>query len=255
MHRCSKCGLGSPFKGDITRHAASVVACTGATLVSTYYAVNEPVGTAPRRRQAAQPPPATAATGNHGTAITVGHAETVNIIIGTPAGDVVRAGSAAESDLIRQTILENADLRRMIRTIENAPAAIFNLTKGAAGPQALRNVRKDGRRVCELREDGVETSATLEYCKRTARQMVEELRRAVASAASSDTSPPALRQWAADVRRAMGETLCGDLNYVAALQLYCDASSRFYKLPRSSRDAIACGVRDIGRLVADSARF
>ena len=182
---------------------------------------------------------------------------TVNIVLppGDPLGDIVKAGSAAESELIRKTILENADLRRMLRTIENAPAAIFHLTKGTGGAQAMRNVRKEGQgRACELREDGLVSSSTIQYCKTTAVRLVEELRRAVDSV--TPQSPEAVREWASDVTTALRANVGGrDVDYVTALRMYCDASSKFYKLTPGARDAIAGGVRDIAQFISDNADF
>lgn len=181
------------------------------------------------------------------------HIETLIIVNGNPTGDLIKAGSALESELIRKTILENADLRRMIRTIENAPSAIFRMTKGNAGPQALRNVKRDGRKACELGQEGPVKSGMLTYCKKTAVKMVEELQSAIQTV--SDDSPPAVKEWAADVSRALKQKTCSNLDYPTALQLYCEASSRFYKLPEDAREAIASGVRDIGRFIVDFAEF
>lgn len=195
--------------------------------------------------------------GNQNSGTTVNdnsvHIATLIIVNGSPTGDLVKAGSVTESELIRKTILENADLRRMIRTIENAPSAIFRMTKGAAGPQALRNVKRQGSKACELGENGQATSGMLTYCKKTAVKMIEELQSAIQSV--TDDSPPAVKEWAADVSRALNQKMCRNMDYSTALQLYCDASSRFYKLPEEAREAIASGVRDIGRFIVDFAEF
>lgn len=254
MTECGACGLLFKCATNARAHVA-LPKCSGAALVKTLCGVVKLPGThQPTRggRRAAPVP----VHGNQNSAQTV-HDNSVHvenmIVLGNAHGDIVRAGSARESDLIRRTILENADLRRMIRTIENAPAAIFRMTKGRNGPRCMRNARKSGGQVEELTAEGVRTTGTIEYCKRAAGQMVDELRRAVDSV--SPTSPAAVREWADDVRRELGRKLCGELNYVQALRLYCDASSRFWKLPRVSREAIACGVRNIATFVAETAVF
>lgn len=179
--------------------------------------------------------------------------ENLVIVTSGPEGDVARAGSALESELIRKTLLENGDLRRMVRTVENAPGAIFNLTKGKKGPAVLRNVRKDGTKVAELRDTGVEHCTTIAYCKATAVAMVDELRRVVGAVDAS--APDAVRQWAEDVDASLKRDLASGVDYVAALRLYCDASSKFYKLPSDVRQAIAGGVRSIGDFIAEHATF
>lgn len=265
MHECSKCGMVFSEGGYARRHVG-LAKCAGATVTKRRCGIVKlPHDYVPsRKRQApgAAPSEPTAVVhgdlhGNVNSGTTVNdqsvHINTLIVVTGDAAGDVVRAGSALESELIRTTILQNAELRRMLRTIENAPSAIFRLTKGTGGPRALRNVRLSGRRACELREGGPDTVALLQYCKRTAVQMVEELRRAVESVTAD--SPPAVREWAADVTKAMRQKLCGNVDYPAALQLYCEASSRFYKLPGVAREVIAGGVRDIGRFVAETAEF
>lgn len=261
MYECGNCGMLFTGQTHARRHAG-LIKCRGAAVARRLCGITKLSENASvRKRQTPstgpQDPDVQAHTsgapvvvnyGDHSTAI-----GTVIVVTSGPGGDVVKAGSALESELIQKTILENAELRRMIRTIENAPSAIFNLTKGASGPQALRNVRKDGRRACELRETGTETSTLVAYCKRTAVKMVEELRRAMDSV--TPEAPAAVREWANDVSAAMRQKLCGNLDYPTALQLYCEASSRFYKLPEDSREAIACGVRDIGRFISETAAF
>lgn len=257
MHRCSKCGMAFHLKAKVDRHLA-LPKCAGAVdVVAECEVVGlgcEPSGPRQKRQRVG----GTVVHGNQNTATTVHdnsvHIQQLTIVVaGDAAGDVVRAGSAFESELIRKTIVENANLRRMLRTIENAPAAIFQMTKGAGGPQQLRNVKKVGRRACELTPDGPETSGLIEYCKRTAVAMVDELRQAVASV--TDDAPPAVREWAHDVSRSLTHKVHGAVDYVSALKLYNDASSKFYKLPKPAREAIACGVRDIERFIADSAAF
>lgn len=257
MHRCSKCGMAFHVKAKVDRHLSLPKCAGGVDVVAECEVVglgNEPSGA----RQKRQRPSHVTVHGNQNTATTV-HDNSVHIqqltlvVVGDPAGDVVRAGSVQESELIRTAILENASLRRMLRTIENAPAAIFRLTKGADGPQRMRNVKKVGRQACELTTDGLETSGLIEYCKRTAVAMVDELRQA-ADSVSSD-SPQAVREWARDVSQSLSHKVHGTIDYVSALKLYNEASSKFYKLPKPAREAIACGVRDIERFISDSAAF
>lgn len=249
MYKCDTCGMMFADNGYARRHV-QLAKCAGATVVKRRCGVTELPDDYPRKRQAPASHVSTVIHGNHNSVVNVG---AVHIILGKEHGDVVRADSAQESELIRKTILENAELRRMVRTIENAPSAIFHLTKGVSGPQTLRNVRVEGRRACELHEQGLQTSGLIEYCKRTAVKMVGELRRAVDSV--TPTSPQSVREWARDVRAAMDAKLGGDVDYVTALKLYCEASSRFYRLPKASREAIACGVRNIEHFIADSALF
>ena len=254
MHECGKCGMIFAGQTHAERHI-NLAKCRGAAVLKRLCGIVK-LGddyVPSRKRQAWRSGPSTAVHGNHNSVVTIGHVDTLQIVIGNPTGDVMKAGSTLESELIRKTILENADLRRMVRTISNAPAAIFNMTKGAGGPQVLRNVKRDGRKACEIGGAGVETVGLLLYCKRTAVKMVDELQRAIDLV--SDDSPPAVREWAADVSAAMRHKLFGNLDYVAALQLYCDASNKFYKLPDKARQAIAGGVRDIGRFIAETADF
>lgn len=175
------------------------------------------------------------------------------IIVGDALGDLVRAGTATEADLICRTILENADLRRQVRTVENIPAAVFRVTKGRDGPQQLRNVKRHGRRVQELRAAGVEHCTTLDYCKATAVRMVDQLRAAVGSVDAA--APKAVREWAADVARELEQKKYGNLDYPTVLKLYSEASGRFYKLPKECRDAVSGGVADMAVFIADTAAF
>lgn len=257
MHRCSKCGMAFHVKEDMKRHLG-LPKCAGAVDVVAECEVVGPGCQPSGPRQKRQKPSHLTVHGNQNTANTVNdnsiHIQQLTlVVVGDPTGDVVRAGSAQESELIRKTILENASLRRMLRTIENAPSVIFQLTKGAEGPMHLRNVKKVGRRACELGPDGPESFGLIEYCKRTAVAMVEELRQAVESV--TPDSPQAVREWARDVSASLSHKVHGHLDYVAALKLYSEASSKFYKLPKDAREAIAGGVRDIEQFIADTAAF
>ena len=251
LNECSKCGMLFMSITHAERHL-TLPKCHGAKVSKRLCGIvklsDDYVPS--RKRQSSSAPPMFV-HGNHNTAI--GHVDTLQIIVVNTGGDVAKAGSPMESELICKAILENPKLRHMLRTIENAPSAIFHMTKGVAGPQVLRNVKMEGKKASELRTDGIKTTSVLRYCKDTAVKMVTELKRALA--AVTDDSPLAVRQWAADVRASMHQKLCGDLDYVTALQLYCDASSKFYKLPQESKDAIAGGVRDIGRFIAETADF
>lgn len=271
VHRCSKCGMAFLSRKDADRHVA-LEKCSGATVLTAECDIagpgRPPNASGRRKRQRLTPEdPAAAATvtniqGNQNAPTdrsTVNdhsvHIQHLTIVLAADAAaDVAKAGSPMEGELIRKIILENPTLRHMLRTIENAPSAIFHLTKGSNGPQVLRNVKKVGRKACELGPKGEETTTGLiEYCKRTAVTMVTELQRAVDSV--GEDSPLALREWAADVSRSLRQRVHGDVDYVSALQLYNAASSKFYKLPREYREAIACGVRDIERFIAESAAF
>lgn len=254
IHRCSRCGLGAVVKADMDKHMA-LPKCKGARAITAACAVVDPRDPSDKRpRQRPGGIGNTSIAGDHNNVdVNVQIIEQLVIVTNGPLGDVVRAGTPLEAELIRKTLLENGSLRQMVRTIENAPAAMFKLTKGAQGAQVLRNARKSGNRVAELREGGVETSGVIEYCKRTALAMVQELQRVVAGV--DEASPEATRQWAADVRAALTAQIGGGCDYVAALKLYCDASTRFYKLPAAARAAISGGVRDIAAFICETASF
>ena len=216
-----------------------------------------PVGRPPgvRRRQGRGRAAAVPHTVVHqANTVHIQHIETQNVIIvGSELGDLVRSGTITESELIRRTILENADLRRQLRTIENIPAAVFRVTKGKDGPQQMRNVRREGARVQELQNEGIMSCTTLKYCKATAVKMVDELQKVVK--AVDDSSPPAVREWARDVANALAEKKFGKHNFPTVLKLYKEASSSFYKLPKEARDTVAGGVADIALFISEDANF
>lgn len=266
LHRCSACAMSFVGHKDAAKHVA-LPKCRGARVLSLEYGVVGP-GLPPKKRKrqetvdllngAASSAGSARATVTNGTMtgnINVAnsidqsvHIDSLVVVVAPGEGDLARAGSVLESELIRKIIIEDGALRRSIRTIENAPLAIFNSTKGKGGPRVLRNVTLAGNKAREVREDGESTTALIEYCKKTAVHMVDELRVAIASV--DDSSPVAVREWARDVRKALHEPTCGGLDYVRALRLYCDASSKFYKLPKTARESIAEGVRGIRHVIA-----
>ena len=195
---------------------------------------------------------------SHNTTTTINNNPTINnnntfIVVGNELGDLVRAGTVTESELIQRTILENADLRRQMRTVENIPGAVFHVTKGRSGPQRLRNVKMDGRRVAELWPEGVRTFTKTEYCKSTALRILEALQDAIASV--GEDAPEALREWAREVSAALRRKMHNDIDYVTALRLYAEASSTFYKLPSEIRDPVSIGVTNIGNYIANAGTF
>jgi hypothetical protein len=256
VHRCDGCGAVFQRAFNATRHLETVAACAGAAIKRAKMGLLELPDDYDEAPCSGKPGTATLVVrgdGNHvsqtiDNSTTTTTIQTLNIIVtGSELGDLVKSGSLAEGELIRRTILENADLRRMVRVVENAPGAIFQLTRGTGGPRRMRNVKLEGGRVAELTEGGVVTSAKIEYCKKTAVELVDHLQRALASVGPD--APPDLREWAAHVRAELRRKLQGDVDYVQALTLYRDASSRFYKLPAGSREAIAENVKGIQRLI------
>ena len=270
VHRCSACGLAFEDRKNCLRHV-KLPACQGASVKTKTFLVQDgggvPVAKTTRRSRNRQG----VAQQQAGVSTThVEHADTVHIqnthnthnthiqanniiIVGSELGDLVRSGSITESELIRRTILENADLRRQLRTIENTPAAVFRVTKGTHGPQRMRNVRRDGKRVAELHEHGIVTSTAVKYCKDTAVKMVDELQKAIR--AVDESSPAAVREWARDVTAQLAEKQFGNHDFPTVLKLYKDASSSFYKLPKEARDTVAGGVADIALFIPDDATF
>lgn len=254
IHRCSTCHMAFVNRRDCTRHTA-LPACRGATVKTKVCPLSGKGYVRTRRaRQCKTVPGAGPITISHSTTIQhIEHVDTINIIVGDELGDLVRSGSITESELIQRTILENADLRRQVRTIENIPAAVFRVTKGTGGPRQLRNVRRNGGRVAELEDDDVKHSATVEYCKATALKMLRELQTAIQSVDAC--SPEAVREWARDVAKALEEKAYGRFDYPTVLRLYADASGKFYKLPKQHRDAVSAGVMDIAMFIAQTADF
>lgn len=163
------------------------------------------------------------------------------IVLAGGEGGVVKAGTSQESRLIQKIILENPQLRNMIRTIENAPGAIFRMTKGVDGPPHLRNVHRAGAHVHEQRPGGTVRHTAKQYVKHTAVELVDELQQALGCVTAAD--PPEVRSWADDVRAELAKAKYKSINYVQALRLYRDASTKFYKLP--GRDAMVGGVEAI----------
>lgn len=271
--KCTKCGKIFVHSPNASTHVASDK-CSGATLKKIKVGMLELPDEYEATRAAVPPPPvvvrvpAANVTGHSGGGTHIGtqnnapaaHTQnntsihTLNqyiIVTGDELGDLVKAGSIAESELIRKTILENAELQRSVLTVENAPSAIFRATKGAAGPPCLRNTRKDRHRVQEHTESGVRETTLLDYCKRTAVELVDELKGVVASVGPN--APPHIQEWARTVNDELHKKVAGDIDYVRALALYRDASRTFYSLP--NKDAIASDVRMIGSYIPDDARF
>ncbi len=267
IHRCSVCHMAFNERKDCVRHTR-LPACEGATVKTKVVIVNGQgvPGNAQHTRQTKKNPGTMNGAEHihaehidiHGIDIgTLNNVDTlniekveININVGSELGDLVKSGSVAESELIRRTILENADLRRQLRTLENIPAAIFRLTKGTHGPRQLRNVKREGGTVTEVSTDGPKTAATIKYCKATAVKMLDELQKAIRSV--SDASPVAVQEWARDVAATLAEKTFGNYDYPTVLNLYCDASTKFYKLPPECRQTVSGGVRDIAMFIADT---
>lgn len=260
VYRCSACHMAFNARKDCMRHM-KLPACAGAVAKIKYFYLDGSGSSDqhPRTRQTKSTPgvqgaPAAVHTTTiNADTVNVDNSTTINIIVGDVLGDLVRAGTVTESELIRRTILENADLRRQLRTIDNIPAAVFRVTKGKNGPRQLRNARHEGRRVTELRDDGAATSTTLQFCKETAVRMVEELRTAIESVDAA--APPAVQEWARDVAKALAEKAFGKYDYPTVLALYRDASHAFYKLPQEARHRITSGVSNIALFIARDATF
>ena len=127
-YECTKCQKLFVDKPNANRHLTSEK-CSGATLVKHECGLVKLSGT---------PPPCITNT-HHGSGnINHGNVHINQLTIVTSGGstsggtgqlDVVHAGSEEETLLIRDIILTNEGLRRMIRTIENAALAIFEATK------------------------------------------------------------------------------------------------------------------------------
>lgn len=257
VHRCSACHMAFVQRSHCARHV-QLPACHGATIKTKTTVVTGMGDSSTHVRQTRQSAGRSAVVQNattihHADTVNVDNRTTINIIVGDKLGDLVRSGTVTESELIRRTVLENADLRRQLRTLENIPAAMFRVTKGKDGPQQLRNARLDGRRVTELQPSGAVQSTTLQYCKDTAVRMVERLQAAIASVDAS--SPLAVREWARDVEKALAEKAFGKYDYPTVLALYRDASTAFYKLPQDARDRVSDGVSNIALFIARDAGF
>lgn len=167
--------------------------------------------------------------------------------------DVVYAGSNEEAILIRDIILNNEGLRRKIRTIENAALAIFEATKGARGPQRLRNAAKTSQRtVLEYTERGIRSSQTTQYCKDTAVAMLDHLH--AAFDAVGPWSPVHVREWCEDVHAALTAKKHGGMSYEEAVRLYRDGTSTFYKKVPDHAD-VASSVLSIASIIPTTARF
>lgn len=175
------------------------------------------------------------------------------VIVCDTLGDLVRAGTVTEADLIREIIMQRPDLRQQLRTVENIPAAIFRVTNGRDGPLRLRNVKMDGSRVAELRSSGVVVLAKRQFCKDMAAKLVDLVRQIVASI--DDSAPPEVQEWACDMRCALVDKTYGKYDYPTALALYRTASAAFKKLPQEARERVMHSVTAIGVFIAPEATF
>lgn len=241
---CSKCHMVFVQRSHATRHLA-LEPCRDGVLKDVMLGsikLPEDFESNARQRHGQKLPVVHIPVPAAGTVVTGSH-NMVNSIIIVHAGDVVPAGSLQESQLIQKTILENPQLRNMLRTIENAPGAIFHMTKGAAGPPHLRNVRTEGRHVQEDTPNGPVTHTPLTYAKKTAVELVDELQRAVQCVTAADCCE--VKAWARDIREELTKAKYRNLTYPEALKLYRDASTKFYTLP--DKDAIMEGVDAIRR--------
>ena len=256
VNKCSCCGKLIVDRPTANKHVATAK-CRGATLLKVECGLIELSG-APRTVHVAPGGGVTVVDNRVDNRVhdnTV-HIETMVVITGGgKAGDnpfdLVFAGSEQEGELIRKTILENEELRRMIRTVDNAPLAIFQMTKGTRGPQRLRNVKKEGHQVKEFTREGVKTMPIMRYCKDAAVQMMEELQRALDCV--TPRSPEAVQQWAADVYDALRAKTHGNACFAEALRLYQTSEARFYKLP--DKHAVSETVKHMADAIPRAARF
>lgn len=254
VYRCSACEMAFVREDNCARHTR-LPACAGASVRAKACAVHPLDAPFERRRQSRQRPGETTVrhtiehqTIEHQTNIQH-QTNLINIFVGEDLGDLVKSGSLTESELIRRTVLENAEVRRQLRTIENIPVALFRVTNGSNGPRQLRNVKRDRRGVVEVSTVGERRVPVVEFCKNTAVKMVEELQAALRSV--NNSSPMAVQEWARDVRESLNAKSFGEYDYPTVLKLYRDASSRYYKLPKECRDTVSSGVRDIALFIAD----
>lgn len=268
VYRCGACGMAFVREDNCVRHTR-LPACVGAMVQAKACVVQPLDSPCTRRRQSRQRPGKT--TVEHQTAEHIEHqtvehianqttiiehqttiqnqTNLINIFVGNELGDLVTSGSLTESELIRRTVLENAEVRRQLRTIENIPVALFRVTNGSNGPRQLRNVKRDRRGVVEMSAAGERRVPLVEFCKNAAVKMVDELQAALR--AVNDQSPVAVQEWARDVRESLNAKSFGEYDYPTVLKLYRDASSKFYRLPREHRDMISSGVRDIALFISE----
>jgi hypothetical protein len=222
--------------------------CAGATVVTTRYYLGDEAG----RRPA--PAAGGVVAGDGATVIHGDHNTVVHIqIVTSDALDyVARAGTAAEAEGIRRTLLENAALQRALSTLENLPGAVFGLTGGKNGSLQLRNAKADGRNVKELRPEGERVVSKKAYSKETAQKLLDQVKHVVDSLDSTARASPAVREWADSMRRELARRpyLNGSATYEDALRLYTTGNPKLYSLAKADREAIMGGVNAIGELLA-----
>lgn len=253
-YKCSSCGKVFLRRENIDRHIARLERCSGASGLEiecgvidlTHARSTVPANVSDRGITLS----GNVINGNNN------HSGNVNIhqlninVTGNPF-DIVRAGTPEEAELIVQTILQSPELRRMIRTIENAPAVIFRMTKGTDGPHRLRNVAKRDKQVKELTPNGITTTSIAQYVKDAAVAMIDHLQRALGAV---DTRSPAdLREWSGDVARTLAASSYGTLRFEDALKMYRSGKSTFYKLP--NHDVISSSVQALHMFIPGTAPF
>lgn len=227
------------LKADHARRHVASKACRGASITERAIGcvrLPDDFDPSTARLKVPVPEPPCVVTNNGDQCVGIGSVVHGNVTI-------IMAGSQQESNFIQKVILENEELRNQIRTIENAPGAIFKATKGVDGPMHLRNVHLAGTRVHETTERGTVNHAKIAYSKTTAIKMIDELQRALGCVTATDS--PALREWARDIGGELSVVKYKKLTYVQALDLYQKANSAFYKLPDADRRAIVGGVEGV----------
>lgn len=185
-------------------------------------------------------------SGNGNTTTVV---ETQNIIIvGDRFGDVIRAGTPEERDLIVRTILENANVRATTTDPANVVSGIFAFTKGTKGPHKLRNVCKHNNRVKELHAEGERTYRQLDFCRMEALKLIRILRDQADVIGRDPSAPAKLKEWSQDVLKML--TGGRPPNFGEMFELYCRADPKFYRLPAQRREEITEAVKGIGYMIA-----
>ena len=178
--------------------------------------------------------------------------ETQNIIVvGDQFGDIIRAGTPEERDLIIRTILENATVRAATTNPTNVVGGIFAYTKGTKGPHKLRNVCKSKNRVTELHAEGMKTYRQLDYCRSEALRLIRILRDQADVIGRDPSAPKKLREWSQDVLALL--TGGRPPNFGEMFELYCRADPKFYRLPADKREEIAEAVKGIGYMITRGA--
>jgi hypothetical protein len=197
LHQCCACGYASALKTNVTRHRDAK--CPGADVLTGTVQM-APVGHAPGQastKTAGPPAGRIAVDGDHNRVNSHDvncHNNNISITI-----EKIYVGSEAEKQALFDLLRSPECLKELdTLSVQEMPAALFRMLKGADAPPQLKNIRVDGDKVRELRGPGREVAmARAKFVKKTVGNMIDAVD---AVRPESTPTPDIVRELQSDIR-------------------------------------------------------